>query len=79
MLTIQLHRRPADAVVSDIVALARLLTPRWFTPNVPDDTRRDLLFHDAWCAYEGDALRAFLVFTGWDGALYITLMGIHPD
>ncbi len=76
---LQLHPRPSGAVAEEIVGLAELLVGRWFTPNVPADTRRDLLFQDALCLYEDGALRSFLVFTSWDGSLHITLMGTHPD
>lgn len=77
--TIQLHQRPSGHVAEDIIHIATLLTERWFTPNVPDDTRRDLSFHDAFCLYEEGQLRAFLVFTSLDGRIQVLLMGTHPD
>jgi GNAT superfamily N-acetyltransferase len=77
--TIALHARPAGRVAEAIVDIARLLTPEWFTPNVPDDIRRDLAFHDALCLWRGEQLVSFLVFTSLDGALNITLMGARPS
>jgi ribosomal protein S18 acetylase RimI-like enzyme len=76
--TIRLYHRPSGRVVDEIVGIASLLAGEWFTANVPGDTRRDLLFQDAFCLYETGQLRSFLVFTGWDGGLHITLMGTHP-
>jgi ribosomal protein S18 acetylase RimI-like enzyme len=78
-LTIELHPRPREDITGAIVHIAELLTEHWFTPNVPEDTRRDLLFQDALCLYEDEHLRAFLVFTSWDGDIQITLMGTHPQ
>ncbi|MCU0523124.1 MAG: GNAT family N-acetyltransferase [Anaerolineae bacterium] len=81
-LTIQLHQRPAtlagNPVVDQIVGVAEQLTEQWFTPNVPDDARRDLLFHDALCLYEDGQMRGFLMFTSRDGRIEVTLMGIDP-
>lgn len=81
-VTIQLHQRPAtlggNPVVDQIVGVAEQLTDLWFTPNVPEDARRDLLFHDALCLYEDGQLRSFLMFTSRDGRLEITLMGTDP-
>jgi ribosomal protein S18 acetylase RimI-like enzyme len=75
---LELWRRPPAAIIEEIVQLASLLTGKWFTPNVPDDTRRDLLFHDAFCLRKDGALAAFLVFTSLDGSIQITLIGVHP-
>jgi GNAT superfamily N-acetyltransferase len=77
-VTIQLRQRPSGDVADEIVRIAALLTEHWFTANVPGDIRRDLAFHDAWCLYEAEQLRSFLVFTSLDGNLNITLMGTHP-
>lgn len=76
--TIALHARPAGRVAEAIVDIARLLTGKWFTANVPEDIRRDLAFHDALCLWRGEQLVSFLVFTSLDGALNITLMGTQP-
>lgn len=81
-LTIALHPRPAasgdTADATEIVRIAALLTECWFTDNVPEDTRRDLLFHDAFCLYEDERMRGFLTFTSRDGRIEITLMGVDP-
>ena len=57
-VTIQLHQRPHGQVADEIVEVTNLLTDQWFTGNVPEDTRRDLLFQDAFCLYEDGRLRA---------------------
>ena len=78
-MNIRLCQRPSGHVASEIVEIATLLTEHWFTSNVPDDTRYDLLFQDAFCLYDDDQLRAFLMFTSLDGSINITLMGTHPS
>jgi ribosomal protein S18 acetylase RimI-like enzyme len=75
---VRLHQRPGGDIADKIVEIARLLTPTWFTPDVPDDTRRDLLFQDALCVWQGNTIISFLVFTSWDGSLHITLFGTAP-
>jgi GNAT superfamily N-acetyltransferase len=77
--TIQLYQRPTGKVAEEIVNLARQLTPKWFTANVPEDTRKDLLFQDAFCLRQDGRLVSFIVFTGWDGGLHITLFGTDPS
>jgi ribosomal protein S18 acetylase RimI-like enzyme len=76
---IQFHQRPTGNTVDAIVNLTRLLTPIWFTQNVPEDTRRDLLFHDALCLWQDESLISCLVFTSWNGCLHISLFATHPD
>lgn len=78
-INIEHWRRPPPPIIEEIVQLAGLLTGEWFTANVPEDVRRDLLFHDAICLRQDGALAAFLVFTCLDGSINITLMGTHPD
>ena len=77
---IQLIQRPTSTVADEIVNLVRLLSPEWFTPDVPEDTRRDLLFQDAFCLRQNDDLLiSCLVFTCWDGSLNITMFATHPN
>jgi ribosomal protein S18 acetylase RimI-like enzyme len=76
--TIEHYQRPCGPIADEIVRIAELLTEHWFTLNVPEDTRRDLLFHDALCLIEGGRVRSFLVFTSRDGRLEITLIGTDP-
>ena len=73
------HCRPEPQIVKEIIAIARLLSGTWFTANVPEDTRKDLLFQDALCYRHAGRILSFLVFTSWDGSLHITLMGTHPE
>jgi len=76
---IQLYQRPDKNVVEEVVNIARLLTDKWFTSGVPEDTERDLLFQDAYCLKCDGKLASFIVFTCWDGSIYITLMATHPE
>lgn len=46
---------------------------------MPEDTKKDLIFQDLICLHVDGRIRSFLVFTSWEGTIYITLMGTHPD
>ncbi|SFM36368.1 Acetyltransferase (GNAT) domain-containing protein [Paenibacillus sp. 1_12] len=74
---IKVHRRPEET--QEILQIIRLLTPMWFTQNVFEDTRKDLTFQDAICLQINDELMSFIIFTCWEGTIYITLMATHPD
>jgi xylan 1,4-beta-xylosidase len=76
---IQLHQRPGKDISEQIVDIAKLLTGKWFTSNVPGDIEKDLLFHDALCLVSQGKIISFLVFTSLDGSINILLMGTHPD
>lgn len=71
-------RPPNTEIVNNILDITRSLTGKWFTANVPDDTLHDLQFHDAFCLTNQQHILSFLVFTSWDGMMYITLMGTRP-
>lgn len=73
------YSRPDPAVIEEIVELVSLLTGRWFTANVPADTRRDLLFQDACCVRADGRIVSVLIFTCLDGDIHITLMATHPE
>jgi ribosomal protein S18 acetylase RimI-like enzyme len=77
--TIQLYKRPNGDVTDAIVNLTKSLSPTWFTPNVPEDTRYDLLFHDAFCLWQDNTLISCLVFTSWNGCLHISFFATNPD
>lgn len=77
---IQLYQRPEKEVIKQIVEIAKFLTEKWFTSNVPEDIEKDLLFHNALCLLNQEGrLISFLVFTSLDGSINIILMGTHPD
>jgi ribosomal protein S18 acetylase RimI-like enzyme len=78
--SIQLYQRPNakpqnKKIVEGIFDIAKSLTSKWFTANVPDDTLRDLQFHDVFCLQRAEEILSFLVFTSRDGMMDITLMG----
>ncbi len=76
---ILLFRRPEEAAITDLLSIIDLLTPSWFTENVVEDTRKDLYFQDAICLTVDGRIVSFIIFTSWEGNLYITLMATHPD
>jgi ribosomal protein S18 acetylase RimI-like enzyme len=73
------HRRPSGAVRDEIVSIARDLTSRWFTKNVPDDTSRDLGFQDVMMIKEAGRIISFIMYTCIDGTIQISLMGTRLD
>jgi len=77
-MDIDLYRRPVGPIADGILSIVGDLTGVWFTTDVAAATRRDLLFHDAYCATLDGRIRAFVMFTSHDGAIHITLMGTSP-
>jgi len=76
---INIYRRPDKDVIGRIKEIAELLTERWFTDNVPEDTERDLLFQDVVCLSVNDEIVSFIMFTCLDGTINISLMGTAPN
>ena len=62
---IKLYRRPNQKIIDEVVELIKMLTDDWFTENVPEDTRKDLLFQDLICYKINSKIRSFLVFTSF--------------
>ena len=78
MPEIKMYRRPDKSEVDQIIEIVKALTGKWFTEDVAEDTKRDLLFQDAICLIENNRIISFIIFTSWDGDMNITLMGTHP-
>ncbi|GIQ69623.1 hypothetical protein XYCOK13_24470 [Xylanibacillus composti] len=79
MVDIQLHSRPGFKLTEEIAGLIRSLTGTWFTEQVAEEMRRDLLLQDVLCLYKEGRLTSFTSFTSLEGALHITWMATHPD
>jgi ribosomal protein S18 acetylase RimI-like enzyme len=82
--SVQLYQRPNGEppnreIVEGIHDIAKSLTGKWFTANVPDDTLRDLQFHDVFCLQKDKEILSFLVFTSRDGMMDITLFGTRLE
>jgi GNAT superfamily N-acetyltransferase len=73
------HLRPSGAVRDEIVSIARDLTSRWFTRNVPDDTYRDLGFQDVLVLKVAGRIISFIMYTCLDGTIQISLMGTRLE
>lgn len=76
---INIYRRPEKDVVRRIKEITELLTVKWFTNNVPEDTERDLMFQDVVCLNIDGLIVSFIMFTCLDGTINISIMGTHPD
>jgi ribosomal protein S18 acetylase RimI-like enzyme len=82
--TIKLYQRPNAnppnrKIVGEIYEIAKSLTVRWFTSNVPDDTLRDLMFNDVFCLQKNGKILSFLEFTSRDGFIEIILCGTRIE
>lgn len=74
-----IYSRPRTDIVKRIKEIAELLTVKWFTNNVPEDTERDLMFQDVVCLSVNGLIVSFIMFTCLDGTINISIMGTHPD
>lgn len=69
-----IEKEPTQDTIDQIVAIALDYTADYFTENVPDDTRNDLLFQRVACLKDGNEIVSFIVFTCLDGCPHITLL-----
>lgn len=79
---ISLYKRPNPEqmdVVEQVINITAMLTPEWFTPDVPEGIPNDLMFQDLVCIEKDHVVKSFIMFTSLDGAIHVTLMGTHPD
>ncbi len=76
---IEVHRRPSGTIRSEIVDIAKELTSKWFTSNVPNDTYYDLGFQDVLILRNGKRIISFIMYTCLDGTINISLMGTRLD
>jgi ribosomal protein S18 acetylase RimI-like enzyme len=82
-MKIEIIARPQGPEVAQILAIVDQLSAAFFTDDVLPATRFDLLFQDVVCAKTHDKphgeVRAFIMFTSLDGAIHLSLMGVHPQ
>ncbi|WP_160679855.1 GNAT family N-acetyltransferase [Clostridium sp. C8-1-8] len=74
-----IYSRPGKDIVKRIKEITELLTVKWFTNNVPEDTERDLMFQDVVCLSVDGLIVSFIMFTCLDGTINISIMGTDPD
>ena len=72
---IEIYQRPSGLIRDEIVSIAQELTSDWFTLNVPNDTYYDLGFQDVMILKEAGRIVSFIMFTGLDGTIQLSLMG----
>jgi ribosomal protein S18 acetylase RimI-like enzyme len=78
---INLYQRPGVSdplIVEQTMSIVEELVGEWFTPDVPDSTRRDLQFQDVLCLEVDGRVTAFIMFVGYEGSISLTLMGTRP-
>jgi GNAT superfamily N-acetyltransferase len=52
---------------------------KWFSDNMPEEVSGDMQFHDVLCIQKEKEVIAFLIYTFWDGKIYISLMATRLD
>ncbi|TBL74524.1 GNAT family N-acetyltransferase [Paenibacillus thalictri] len=78
MIELNHYRRPDQKVIGEVAELIRLLTGDWFTDLVREEAERDMLFQDVMCLRIDGSVKAFIIFTSWEGIIRISLMGTDP-
>lgn len=74
-----IEKEPSQDTIDQIAAIAQDYTSDYFTENVPDDTRSDLLFQRVAFLKNGNEIIAFIVFTCLEGCPHITLLATKRD
>ena len=74
IMIFHVEKEPSQDTINQIIAIAQDYTADYFTENLPDDTRNDLLFQRVACLKCSDEIVAFIVFTCLEGCPQITLM-----
>ncbi len=69
-----IERNPSEDTINQIVSIARDYTKDYFTTNVPEDTRIDLMFQRTIYLKEQEEIISFINFTCMDGTPQIMLM-----
>jgi ribosomal protein S18 acetylase RimI-like enzyme len=81
---IKLYRQPNaeprnKKIVEGIIAITKSLVGKWFSDNMPDEAFHNLQFHNALCITKEKEVVSFLLYTFWDGKIYISLMATRLD
>lgn len=79
MLNIVLEKQASQDTIESICEIAQDYTRDYFTLNVPDDTKNDLIFQQVMYLVNNNEVVSFIVFTCWDGSPNITLMATKRE
>lgn len=75
---IKLYQRPEltdPGIAGRIVEIAQELAGEWFTSDVPEGVKMDLMFQDAFCFEVDGLVVSFIMFTSCDGAINLSIAG----
>ena len=73
------EKEPTQETIQQVVAIAQDYTQDYFTANVPDDTKSDLLFQRVAYLKMEEVIVSFIVFTCLDGFPHITLLATKRE
>lgn len=79
MLNIVLEKQASQNTIDSIYKIIQDYTRDYFTLNLPDDTKNDLMFQQVIYLTSNDDIVSFIVFTCWDGSPNITLMATKRE
>lgn len=79
MSHIVLEKQATQNTIVSIYKIAQDYTRDYFTLNLPDDTKNDLLFQQVIYLDSNNEIVSFIVFTCWDGSPNITLMATKRE
>lgn len=74
-----IEREPTSKTINAIYQIAKDFTVDYFTANLPDDTKNDMLFQQVMYLQIDKEIISFIVFTCWDGSPHITLIATKRD
>lgn len=81
-VAVKLYERPnrqGNPITEQVDRIIASMTGTWFTDDVAEDTRKDLMFHDLLCLEIDGQAASFIVFTSTESSIAITLMGTEPS
>lgn len=79
MLNIVLEKHASQCTIDSIYKIVQDYTSDYFTSNLPNDTKNDLMFQQVMLLESNKEIFSFIVFTCWDGSPNITLMATKRD
>ncbi len=79
MSSIVLEKQASQRTIDSIYKIVQDYTSDYFTHNLPDDTKNDLMFQQVIYLENNNEIATFIIFTCWDGSPHITLMATKRE
>ncbi|MDF2542411.1 MAG: Acetyltransferase domain [Herbinix sp.] len=79
MSRIVIEKQANQNIINSIYKIALDYTGDYFTINLPEDTKNDLVFQHVMYLECNNDIASFIIFTCWDGSPHITLMATQRE